>query len=128
MRFGFPLPLAQSADRPYLPRVMPNADVHEPAAAPLEPLDLVPCERCRAEVVPVRPWPHWRKVQWAHRAGLGLALCGAPVILADGFILIPMLMLYMSAIGPLNGFVRERPTCSRCGAVIERSFPRLVRA
>jgi len=97
---------------------------HPASAAP----DLVPCQRCRAEVVPVRPWPHWRKVQWAHRAGLGFALLGAPVILADGFVMIPLLMLYMSAIGPLNGFVRQRPTCSRCGAEIESDFPRLVRA
>jgi hypothetical protein len=122
-------PLARDAVRPYLPRVMPREPDSASALAPSQPPpDLVPCTRCRMEVVPVRPWPHWRKVQWAHRAGLGLALCGAPVILADGFVMIPMLMLYMSAIGPLNGFVRERPTCSRCGAEIERSFPRLVRA
>jgi hypothetical protein len=32
--------------------------------------------------------------------------------------MIPSLMLYMSAIGPLNSFVRQRPTCSRCSAII----------
>jgi len=74
------------------------------------------CWRCRQQTEPLRPWPHWRKVRIAYFAGLALALCGGPVILADGFIMIPMLMLYMSAIGPLNSLVRQRPSCNRCSA------------
>ena len=79
-------------------------------------LDRVACPRCQTEVRPIRPWPHWKKVRIAYFAGLAIALCGAPVILADGFVLIPMLMLYMSAIGPLNALVREPAVCSRCSA------------
>ena len=67
---------------------------------------------------PIRPWPHWRKVRMAYFGGRAVALCGAPVILADGFFMIPCLMLYMSAIGPLNSFVRVKPSCSRCSAVL----------
>ena len=81
--------------------------------------DLVRCPRCQTAVRPIRPWPHWRKVRMAYFGGLAAALCGSPVILADGFVLIPTLMLYMSAIGPLNSFVRKRPVCSRCSAVID---------
>ena len=55
----------------------------------------------------------------AYFGGLGLALCGAPVILADGFFMIPTLMLYMSAIGPLNSFVRKKANCSRCSAIVD---------
>jgi len=80
--------------------------------------DRLPCPRCARAVRPIRPWPHWKKARIAYFSVLGLALCGAPVILADGFILIPTLMLYMSAIGPLNSFARQRPVCSRCSAVL----------
>ena len=81
--------------------------------------DLIRCPRCLNAVRPIRPWPHWRKVRMAYFGGLGLALCGGPVILADAFVLIPSLMLYMSAIGPLNSLARARPVCSRCSALVE---------
>ena len=74
------------------------------------------CPRCREDVRTVRPWPHWRKLRYGYFAGLGLALCGTPVILADAFVLIPCLMIYIAAIGPLNSLVAKRPTCAQCGA------------
>jgi hypothetical protein len=77
------------------------------------------CPRCRQDVRTVRPWPHWRKVRYGWFSGLGLALCGAPVILADGFVLIPCLMMYIAAIGPLNSLVAKKPTCALCGAEAE---------
>ena len=77
------------------------------------------CPRCRQDVRTVRPWPHWRKVRYGYFGGLGLALLGAPVILADGFVLIPTLMLYIAAIGPLNSLVAKQPTCAQCGAIVE---------
>jgi hypothetical protein len=67
----------------------------------------------------VQPWPHWRKVRYGYFGGLGLALFGAPVILADGFILIPCLMIFIAAIGPLNSLIAKRATCADCGAVVE---------
>jgi hypothetical protein len=77
------------------------------------------CSRCRADVRTVRPWPHWRKVRYVYFGLLGVALFGAPVILADGFILIPTLMVFIAAIGPLNSLISRRPTCAQCGAVAE---------
>jgi hypothetical protein len=74
------------------------------------------CPRCRQDVRTVRPWPHWRKLRYGYFAGLGVALCGAPVILADAFILIPCLIVYIVAIGPLNSLVAKLPTCAQCGA------------
>lgn len=79
---------------------------------------LEPCPRCARPVEPIRPWPHWRKVRVGYFCGLGVALCAAPVILADGFVMIPMLMLYMAAIGPLNALSRQRPVCPRCSYVL----------
>ena len=78
------------------------------------------CPRCREDVRTVRPWPHWRKVRYGYFAMLGVALCGAPVLLVDGFVLIPSLMVFIAAIGPLNALVAKRPTCVVCGAPTER--------
>lgn len=75
------------------------------------------CARCRRDVRTIRPWPHWRKLRHAYFGILLAALFGAPVILADGFVLIPTLMVYIAAIGPLNALVAKQPTCAECGAV-----------
>jgi hypothetical protein len=78
--------------------------------------DLACCPRCASWMQPRRPWPHWKKVRTVYYSAFALALFAGPVVLADGFVLIPTLMLYLSAIGPLNSFVRQRATCTRCGS------------
>lgn len=78
------------------------------------------CPRCRQDVRTVRPWPHWRKLRYAYFSVLGLALFGAPVILADGFVLIPTLMVFIAAIGPLNSMVAKKPTCADCGSRVDK--------
>lgn len=78
------------------------------------------CPRCRDDVRTIRPWPHWRKVRYGYFAMLGVALCGAPVLLVDGFVLIPSLMMFMAAIGPLNALVAKTPTCAQCGSPTEK--------
>jgi hypothetical protein len=84
------------------------------------------CSRCKRGVRTVRPWPHWRKLRYGYFGVLALALFCTPVILCDGFILIPMLMVFIAAIGPLNTLVATKPTCADCGAVIQNSeLPRL---
>ncbi|MDH5676223.1 MAG: hypothetical protein OEZ06_29150 [Myxococcales bacterium] len=85
----------------------------------LDPTTRVDCPRCHQVVTPLRPWRHWKTVRMAYFGGLGLALLGAPVILADGFVLIPTLMLYMVAIGPINTLAGQRAVCSRCSCVLE---------
>jgi len=77
------------------------------------------CPRCREDVRTVRPWPHWRKVRYGYFGVLGCALLGSPVILCDGFVLIPTLMLFMVAIGPLNSLVAKPSTCAQCGAPVD---------
>jgi ribosomal protein S27AE len=78
--------------------------------------DVACCPRCASWMKPRRPWPHWRKARTLYYSGFGLALCAGPVVLADAFVLIPTLMLYLSAAGPLNSFVRQQATCTRCGS------------
>jgi hypothetical protein len=77
------------------------------------------CPRCREDVREVRPWPHWRKVRYGYFGVLGCALFGTPVLLCDGFVLIPTLMLFMAAIGPLNSLVAKPSTCAQCGGPTE---------
>jgi hypothetical protein len=79
------------------------------------------CVRCRRDVRTVRPWPHWRKARYAYFGMLLVALFCAPVILCDGFVLIPMLMVFIAAIGPLNTLVRKQPTCADCGAIVDHA-------
>ena len=83
------------------------------------------CSRCRRDVRTVRPWRHWRKVRYGYFGMLVVALFCSPVILCDGFILIPCLMMFIAAIGPLNTLVRTPPTCADCGAPID-SAPRAL--
>ncbi|MEY4578376.1 MAG: hypothetical protein RL701_3079 [Pseudomonadota bacterium] len=78
------------------------------------------CSRCRKDVRTIRPWPHWRKARYAYFGMLGVALFGAPVILADGFVLIPTLMVFIAAIGPLNSLIAKQPTCATCGAIVDK--------
>ena len=80
------------------------------------------CSRCARGVRTVRPWPHWRKLRYGYFGMLGVALLCAPVILCDGFVLIPMLMVFIAAIGPLNTLVRTPPTCADCGGPVEGKF------
>ena len=77
------------------------------------------CPRCNEHVRTVRPWPHWHKVRYGYFAGLFVALCGGPIIFTDGFVMIPMLMVYIAAIGPLNSLARKQPTCAQCGAIAQ---------
>lgn len=85
------------------------------------------CSRCQRAVRTVQPWPHWRKARYGYFAMLGVALFASPVLLCDGFVLIPLLMVFIAAIGPLNTLARKRPTCADCGA-ITNALPTLPRA
>lgn len=69
----------------------------------------------------VRPWPHWRKLRYGYFGMLVVALFCSPVILCDGFVLIPLLMVFIAAIGPLNTLVRSVATCADCGAPIDNA-------
>ena len=81
------------------------------------------CGRCKRDVRTVRPWRHWRKARYAYFAILGVAVFCTPVLLCDGFVLIPLLMMFIAAIGPLNTLARAQPTCADCGAVVTRDKP-----
>lgn len=80
------------------------------------------CTRCRAHTrveVPWRGWP-WLRRGWF--VGLGLIVLGSPVIGADGFVLLPMAMVFASGLGPLSHLASLQPTCLTCGARVEHKL------
>lgn len=75
------------------------------------------CPRCDRNVRTVRPWPHWQKVRYGFFGVLALGALFSPIIMADGCMLVPLLLVFLSALGPLNGLAAEKPTCALCGGV-----------
>lgn len=72
------------------------------------------CDRCEGLVPPLRPWRGWRPAWNAWKIGLVGVLALFPVLATDFCIMLPGMMLYLSAGGPLRMYARERPVCRRC--------------
>lgn len=77
------------------------------------------CPRCAAVGPADAPWPHWRKVRNAYVASAFLIAAAGPILAADYCVMIPSAFIYMTAWGPLNGLASERPTCRKCGGIVE---------
>jgi hypothetical protein len=78
------------------------------------------CERCALEVEVTLPWPGWGRLRRAWLGVIFLLVASSPLYLADMHGLLPAAMVVVFAIGPLNALAAIRPTCLRCGAVVER--------
>jgi ribosomal protein S27AE len=92
-------------------------------AMPLRTDVLADCPRCATRVHAVWPWRHWGRLRYIYFGVLGLCLVASPVILADGFIMIPTMMVWMAAIGPINRLAAKKPTCARCGGIVTAVEP-----
>jgi hypothetical protein len=77
------------------------------------------CPRCDKDTPVDAPWPHWRRVRTAYIAFACVIMLLGPVLSADYCVMIPSAFIYMTAWGPLNGLVAERPTCRKCGGIAE---------
>lgn len=77
------------------------------------------CPRCSASVEATWPWAGWVNLRKAWFVGLGVLLVFSPVWFTDMYLLMPSAMTFIAAIGPLNTLARTRPTCLRCGGVVE---------
>jgi hypothetical protein len=72
------------------------------------------CPRCDSSVGVIRVWHGWK---WCWRVWLGgliVLLAMTPLIAYDFCILIPGMMVYISAGGPLWQLSRTRPVCRKC--------------
>jgi hypothetical protein len=77
------------------------------------------CPRCTRRVEATWPWAGWGNLRKVWFVGLGLLFVLSPVWFGDMVVLMPSAMLFIVAIGPLNTLARMRPTCLRCGSVVE---------
>jgi hypothetical protein len=85
------------------------------------------CPRCKLRVEASFPWPHWQRLRRAWFCVLAGILSVSPLFMSDSYVLLPSAMVFVSAIGPLNGLARIRATCLRCGCVVdEPGRPRVV--
>lgn len=80
------------------------------------------CTRCQAHTQIEHPWRGWPWLRRGWWVGIGLIVLGSPVIGADGFVLIPMSLVFASGLGPLNDLVHRRATCLTCGAPFDHKL------
>jgi len=78
------------------------------------------CRRCEAEVEAVYEHPklrRWSRIYFLLPIPFVPLL---PLIASDYILMIPLLMLYLLGAGGALRFVIEKPTCSVCGAFVEK--------
>lgn len=72
------------------------------------------CGRCDAVVDPIRVWHGWNWCWRAWLCGLVVVVAMAPLLAYDFCVLIPGMMIYIAAGGPLRTLARTAPVCRRC--------------
>lgn len=75
---------------------------------------LLHCGRCEALVPVIRPWRGWRVGWTVWRVGLVGVLAASPLLASDYCVMLPSMMLYLAAGGPLRSYARTPPVCRRC--------------
>lgn len=84
------------------------------------------CQRCRARRPVTAPWPHWGLVRRTYFAIPALALPILPIMLSDVFVMTPMVVAYLFAVGPVLATRRLAIKCCTCGAVVDPRAPHPV--
>lgn len=72
------------------------------------------CPRCDASVGVIRVWSGWKWCWRVWLAGLVVLLALTPLLAYDFCVLIPGMMVYIAAGGPLRHLARTAPVCRRC--------------
>lgn len=69
----------------------------------------------------IRPWRGWKPAWTVWKVFLGVYLLLFPLLASDYCIMLPSMMLYVVAGGPLRSFARQKPVCRRCSAELDES-------
>jgi ribosomal protein S27AE len=77
------------------------------------------CPRCSSHVEATWPWAGWVNLRRGWFFGLFFVVVASPIWFVDMYVMMPCAMLFIAAIGPLNTLARTRPTCLKCGSVVE---------
>jgi hypothetical protein len=75
---------------------------------------LLYCPRCDTSVQALRPWRGWKHCWRVWLGGLAVMLALTPLLAYDFCVLIPGMMVYLSAGGPLWHLQRTQPVCRKC--------------
>jgi hypothetical protein len=86
------------------------------------------CRRCDALVGSIRPWRGWKPAWTAWKIGLVVVLALFPLLASDYCIMLPSMMVYLAAGGPLREYAKTRPVCRRCSLELTEGEPALPRA
>jgi hypothetical protein len=77
------------------------------------------CRRCDDDVRAIRPWRGWKPAWAIWKVGFVGALALFPLLASDYCVMLPSMMLYIAAAGPLRSFARQPPVCGRCSLELE---------
>jgi hypothetical protein len=72
------------------------------------------CPRCDEMVAAIRPWRGWRPAWVVYRIVLVGVLALSPIFASDYCVMLPSMMAYLAAGGPLRSFAKTPPCCGRC--------------
>lgn len=72
------------------------------------------CRRCEALVASIRPWRGWKPAWLVWKVGVVGVIAMTPLLASDFCVMLPSMMLYLAAGGPLRAYARTRPVCRRC--------------
>lgn len=82
------------------------------------------CVRCDHDVDPIRTWRGFRVGWTIWRIGLVGVLALSPLLASDYCVMLPSMMFYLAAGGPLRALARTRPVCPRCSLELEHGAPK----
>jgi hypothetical protein len=72
------------------------------------------CRRCVALVPSIRPWHGWKPAWTAWKVGVVGVIAMTPLLASDFCVMLPSMMVYLTAGGPLRAYAKTRPVCRRC--------------
>jgi hypothetical protein len=88
-------------------------------SGPFSRIELADCPRCKAQGDASWPWPHWRHLRNFWFSAVAAIVVASPIVMSDVYWLLPLCLTFVLALGPLISLARVRPTCLRCGCVVE---------
>jgi hypothetical protein len=77
------------------------------------------CPRCKRQVEATWPWRGWGPLRRCWFVVIGAIVVASPILLSDVYTMLPGALVLVVVIGPLNGLAAIKPTCLRCGCVVE---------
>lgn len=85
----------------------------------VDPSSPLYCARCDASVPVIRVWSGWKWCWRVWLTGFLMMIAMTPLLAYDFCVIIPGMMVYIAAGGPLYHLARTRPVCRRCSLELD---------